>query len=846
MGRNINVFLRNSFISVISICIVVFVYLLVIMGKNTEHTIDEISEIYMSEMNTQLSQKFSSIVGLRLDQVSGVIKLTSPDSVVHGEDMLKELTTNGEVRGFDFLGLYAEDGSLETVYGTDVGLALNSKEQEYLEKDGSIVAVGTENGGQKMLVLGRPAEYPMKNGEKSIALLAGIPMDYLKEALFLDSSDTLVYSHVVDTQGNYVIRSGDAFRESYYERIMAESEGGKEAEEYVDGLKAAIQSGERYYRQVSIQGEKRYTYCTPVAENVDWYLITVMRSELMDVPISRLDGQRLVMMLVSSLLILISMSVVFIMYFRLSTQQIRELDRAKDEAVRSDQAKSEFLSSMSHDIRTPMNAIIGMTEIALKNVQDPERVLDCLNKVKLSSKHLLGLINDVLDMSKIESGKMVLNVNLMSLRESMDDIVNIMQPQIKAKNQYFDIFIYSIQSESVYCDAVRLNQVLLNLLSNAVKFTPEGGRVDMYLYQEESPKGDEYVRVQFVVEDNGIGMSEEFQKKIFDSFEREGTEEVAKIVGTGLGMSITKAIIDLMGGTIELQSQQDRGSTFRITLDLKKSDIDEKDMMLPRWKVLVVDDNEQLCTSAVSNLQELGVYTEWTTDGRDAINMITDRHLKGDDYDFVLVDWKMPNMNGIEVIREMRQVTGDKRVTAFLISAYDWSELESEIDASEIEGFISKPLFKSTLFLYLEKYMEGALSEEAEEEEIVDFHGKHVLLAEDIDLNWEFISEILTSVGLELQRAENGKECLDMFEQSEVGFYDAILMDIRMPVMNGYDATEAIRKLEREDSGLPIIAMTADAFSDDAQHCMEIGMDAHIAKPIDLKECMKTLKEYLG
>ena len=847
MGKNIKVFLRNSFICVISVCIVVFIYLLFIMAKSTESTIDEISEIYMSEMNVQIRQKFSSIVGLRLDQVEGIMMRQSPDTAEYGEGMIEELGINGQVRGFDYLGLYSGQGEIETVFGDEINIDTGNF-QESLAQDGNIVAMGTDADGGRILILGKKAAYPMADGGKSLALLAGIPMDYLKEALFLDSSDTLVYSHVINVDGNYVIRSGDAYRESYYERILAETEGyhTEAAEAYIEGLKEAIQGGQPFSSQIVLKGEKRYTYCTPISENVDWYLITVMRGKLMDEPISRLDGQRLAMMLGSSVLILVAMSIVFYLYYRLSTQQMQELDRAKEKAVRSDKAKSEFLSNMSHDIRTPMNAIIGMTEIALKNIKDSDRVLDCLNKVKLSSKHLLGLINDVLDMSKIESGKMILNTNLMSLRESMNDIVNIMQPQVKAKGQYFDIFIHSIQAENVYCDSVRLNQVLLNLLSNAVKFTPEGGRIDMHLYQEESSKGDEYVQVHFVVEDTGIGMSKEFQQRIFDSFEREGTEQVAKIVGTGLGMSITKAIVDLMGGAIELESECGQGSTFRVILDLKKSDIDEKDMALPRWKILVVDDNEQLCTSAVSNLQELGVYTEWTTDGRDAVSMITDHHLAGDDYDFVLVDWKMPHMNGIEVIREMRNVTGDKRVPAFLISAYDWSELEEEIDASEIEGFISKPLFKSTLFLYLKKYMEEAQDEESQEEAVLDFGGKNVLLAEDIDLNWEFISEILTSVGLVLERAENGKECLDKFEASEIGFYDAILMDIRMPVMNGYDATVAIRALDRPDSKLPIIAMTADAFSDDAQHCMEIGMDAHIAKPIDLKECMKTLQKYLG
>ncbi|MCI9175978.1 MAG: response regulator [Lachnospiraceae bacterium] len=846
MEKNIRKFLRNSFVSVISVCVLVFIGLVLIMGKRTEDTIDEISEIYMSEMNTQLGQKFTSIIGLRLEQVQGLIRRTPPDTVEYNEDFIEELTIGGEVREFTFLGLYAEDGEMETIYGGQMTVSQEAVTQS-LKKDGNIVAMGLNDKDERMLILGRGAEYPMKDGGKSIALVAGVPMDYLKEALFLDSEDTLVYTHIIDKDGNFVVRSGDAYRESYFERILTEAKGSKNsAEEYVTELQEAMEQGEPYAKLVTVNGEKRYTYCTPVSETHDWYLVTVMNNEAMDAPISALDLQRIGIMVGSSVMILVAMSVVFLLYFRFSIRQMEELNDAKQKAIRSDKAKSEFLSSMSHDIRTPMNAIIGMTEIALKNIKDPERVVDCLNKVKLSSKHLLGLINDVLDMSKIESGKMTLNMNQMSLREAMDDIVNIMQPQVKAKSQYFDIFIQSIRTEDVFCDSVRLNQVLLNLLSNATKFTPEMGRIDVHLYQEESPEGEDYVRTHFVVEDTGIGMSEEFQRKIFDSFEREDSDQVAKIMGTGLGMSITKAIVDLMKGTIQLTSEQGKGSKFHITLDLKKCEIDEKDMMLPHWDVLVVDDNEQLCTSAVANLQELGVHTEWSLEGRQAIRMIEDRHLQNNDYDFVLVDWKMPHMNGIEVIREMRNVTVGNKIPAFLISAYDWSELEEEVDASEIEGFISKPLFKSTLYLYLKKYMEGEdFTDESEEVEI-DFEGKHILLAEDIDVNWEFISEILSSVGLVLERAINGKECLEMFEASEIGFYDAILMDIRMPVMNGYDATIAIRGLERSDNGLPIIAMTADAFSDDAQHCLEVGMDAHIAKPIDLKECMRTLQKYLN
>ena len=603
-----------------------------------------------------------------------------------------------------------------------------------------------------------------------------------------------------------------------------------------------------YYANVVIDGEGKQIYCSKLPGNTDWYLIFAMPMDFMTKSVSELAAVRVWVTLASVLIIFIAMGIIFLMYYRLSMKQIENLAKARQEAEHANMAKSDFLASMSHDIRTPMNAIIGMTGIAQKNLGDRERVEDCLRKISLSSKHLLGLINDVLDMSKIDSGKMVLNMVPVSLREQMDDLVNIVQPQVSAKNQIFDIFIRDILSEDVICDNVRLNQVLLNLLSNAIKFTPEGGRVDVYMYQEQLA-GEEnagIVRTHFLVKDTGIGMSPEFQAKIWDTFSREENEQVRYITGSGLGTSIAKKIVDLMGGTIELESEQGKGSTFHVTLDLQKSDANEEGMKLPEWNILVVDDNRDLCESAVANLEELGTHAEWTQDGREAVEMIEARHHENNDYKFVLIDWKMPGMDGIETIQEIRKRVG-MGIPIFLISAYDWSDMEDSVDESMIEGFISKPLFKSTLYHRLRQYEDNYDNRQEQDTSMeADLTGKRILLAEDIDLNWEVASAILSVTGVELERAVNGQECLNMFDKSEIGYYDAILMDIRMPVMDGYDATRAIKALEREDSSLPIIAMTADAFSDDAQRCLECGMVAHIAKPIDVKECMRILNKYLG
>ena len=538
--------------------------------------------------------------------------------------------------------------------------------------------------------------------------------------------------------------------------------------------------------------------------------------------------------------------IIFMIYYKLSRQQMMELEKARQEAIKANKAKSEFLSSMSHDIRTPMNGIVGMTAIAMANIDNQERVKDCLGKITLSSRHLLGLINDVLDMSKIESGKLTLNMNQVSLREIMDSIVNIVQPQVKERQQHFDIFIQKIQTEDVHCDSVRLNQILINLLSNAIKFTPEGGRINVYLEQEDSPLGAQYVRCHFRVKDNGIGMTQEFQEKIFDTFTREEKAQIDKIEGTGLGMAITKAIVDTMKGSIELQSAPGKGSEFHITLDLEKADTKVEDMKLPPWRMLVVDNNKDLCQSAVESLREIGIEAQWAVDGETAVAMAKKCHEEDNGFEIVLLDWKMPGMDGLHTAREMRKHLGEN-VPILIISAYDWSEIEEEAKEAGVQGFISKPLFKSNLYLGLSRYMLDAPEEETRKETVShrSFHGKRILLAEDNDLNWEIAEDLLSEAGFQLERAENGQICVEKFEQSELGCYDVVLMDIRMPVMNGYDAAKAIRALPRKDANLPIIAMTADAFSDDIQRCLDCGMNEHVAKPIDVDRLTQLLKKYL-
>lgn len=845
MFKKAKKFLIISFSCLVLLCIVIFSWVSSTMSGKSVEAINEIGKIYMSEMSKQLQQKFDAIMELQISRLRGLVQRTPPTEDAYSEDLISELSIDAGVREFEYLGLYSWKGTNETIYGSAVDYENNTDFQESVVKDNKQIASGTNEDGKRLLLLTVKANYPMKNGGTSDVIVAGITMEYVEDALVLEEDNSMVYSHIIRKDGEFVIRKGDAFRDNYFNRIeeTASESDGKTPKQLVKEMQAAIDKGKTYSALVIVDSVHRHLYCAPL-QGTDWYLVSIMPYGVLDDAIMDLSDQRQNTMLTACALILMAMIVIFVIYYRITQQQLRDLDKAEKEASRANQAKSEFLSSMSHDIRTPMNGIIGMTAIATANAGDEMKVRDCLKKISLSSRHLLGLINDVLDMSKIESGKLSLNIDILSLPETMENIVNIVQPQIKDKNQHFDIFIENIKAEDVYCDSVRLNQVLINLLSNAIKFTPSGGKVNIYLSQEDSPKGDAYVQCHFRVKDNGIGMAKEFQEKIFDTFSREDSK-VQTIEGTGLGMSITKVIVDMMGGTIEVNSEQGVGSEFHITVDMEKVMVQEENMVLPPWRLLVVDNNEDLCRSASSALKEIGISSEWALSGKEALDMIAARHKNGTDYEIVLLDWKMPGMNGLETTKRIREIVGND-LPILIISAYDWSDIEEEAREAGAHGFISKPLFKSNLYVGLSRYVEGISGESDEREEKErNFEGLRILLAEDNELNWEIAQDILTDAGFEVEWAENGQVCVEKFSQSELGYYDAVLMDLRMPIMNGYEAAGAIRKLDREDRELPIIAMTADAFSEDIKKCLECGMNEHVAKPIDVAKLMKLLEEYL-
>lgn len=847
MKNKTNRYLMVIFVLMFILCGCLFLLLMKYMMNSGKKTAAEISGFYMDRMSTQIIKHFDTIVEIKLAQVESIVKTVPPEGQVQGRKLIQAMAVSGAARDFQFLCLLSEEGEVQLIFGEEVEIA---DEEPFLDSlkagEKKIAVANIPSTDTTLVLLGVPCAYDMENGGKSIAMVAGIDVDYVNNTLFLDNPGVETYSHIIRRNGDFVIKSGTAVLNNYYDRlqnIVLESDE-QGADYYMEKVYESIDNKTLSTFIMSTNEGIKCVYVAPLPYS-EWYLITTMSYDAMDGIIRKLDYNSLRAFLMVIIMMFTIFIVVFIMYYRITRFQMIEIDKARSEAIRANKAKSEFLSNMSHDIRTPMNAIVGMTAIATANIDDRQQLMNCLKKITLSSRHLLGLINDILDMSKIESGKMTLNPDMVSLREAMDSIVTIIQPQIKSKNQVFDVFISNILAENVYCDGVRLNQVLINFLSNAYKFTPEGGEIHVYLSQEESPRGDDFVRVHFRVKDSGMGMAPEFQKKIFESFSREDSTRVHKTEGTGLGMAISKYIVDAMEGTIEVHSEVGKGTEFHVILDLEKATVKEEDMVLPSWNMLLVDDDEQLCRETAEKLEELTIHCDWAVDGRTAIRMMEEHHNRQDAYQIVLLDWRMEGMNGIETARELRHKFGDE-MPILIISAYDWSDIEEEAREAGISGFISKPLFKSTLYHGLLQYMGSSQEkEEVQKAPSKDFSGVRILLAEDNDINYEIANELLTAIGIEIEWAQNGQICVDMFEKSDKGYYDAILMDIRMPIMSGYEAARKIRSLTRQDAGLPIIAMTADAFSEDVKKCKECGMNDHTSKPIDMDILTRLLAKYL-
>ena len=634
---------------------------------------------------------------------------------------------------------------------------------------------------------------------------------------------------IIDANGNYIIKGNSFKNSSFFEFYKSyNSIDATTSQEFFTKITTTTGS----FSMLNSRGVECVVAHTPFDATGGWTLLSLIpRSNI----ITSNQNWLLLGVVSAGLLVLFIFDLLVMLYFN------KQLKLTAKEAESASQAKTIFLSTMSHDIRTPMNAIIGLTTLTEKNIEDQKLVSENLRKISLASNHLLTLINDILDISKIESGKLNLVPQNFSIVETVENLMNLSQPTIKEKNIDFSFHISRMDKEYLYADQLRLNQIYINLLSNAIKYTEPGGKVCVDTKEEESQK-EGCVKLTFKVADTGIGMSPEFLANIYQPFSRQTDSRVNSIQGTGLGLAITKQMVDLMQGTIDCQSEQGKGTTFTVVLDLPIAEHQRAEMKLDAMDVLIVDDDEVLLETAVDTLESLGLSVEQASSGLEALGMIKHREQSGKNYDIVIIDLKMPDVDGIETIRRIRSEI-KSTIPILLISAYSYSDVEDKAKEAGVNGFLSKPLFRSTLYDKISEILGTEVKSTEIENDYSDLAGMNILVAEDNDINWEIISALLSMYGITTERAENGRVALEKVKNAAKGSYSLVFMDIQMPEMNGLDATRAIRALDDPwASKVPIVAMTADAFAENVAECLEAGMQGHIAKPIDVKLVIKVIQ----
>ena len=687
------------------------------------------------------------------------------------------------------------------------------------------------NGEQSLAFCNRVAlQDPEKKTAVDAVLLRVIPVSELEQKWIIPQTELMnAELSMIDADGDYVLKGYSFKNSSFFEFYKSYNPNDPESSsELFDRITSSTGS----VPMVNSHGEACILTFTPISATVGWTLLGLVPAKDLIVDT---ENWLLIGVVSAGLLILFLWDLFYMLYFN------KRLQIAAREAESANKAKTDFLSTMSHDIRTPMNAIIGLTAIASKNLGDVESTRESLRKISLASNHLLTLINDILDISKVESGKLKLSPLTFSIVETVENLVNISQPMIKEKNIDFSFHINQMEKEYLYADQLRLNQIYINILSNAIKYTEPGGRVSVDLCEEKSSVPG-CTRLTYVVADTGIGMSPEFMATMYQPFSRQIDSRVNSIQGTGLGLAITKQMVELLGGTIDCQSEQGKGTTFTVVLDIPVADRQREDVQLDPINVLIVDDDEVMLQTAADTLTSLGASTEQARSGAEALDMIERRHRSGQDYNVIIVDWKMPEMDGLEAIGRIRSEI-DTNTPILLISAYDWSDIEDKAKAAGANGFVSKPLFRSTLYDKINDLIGKESGSLEPEDDYSDLQGLHILVAEDNDINWEIISTMLGMFGITTERAENGRICVDRMRTAAEGSFTLIFMDVQMPEMNGLDATRAIRRLDNPwAASIPIVAMTADAFSENITECLDAGMNGHIAKPVDIKLVIREIR----
>lgn len=633
---------------------------------------------------------------------------------------------------------------------------------------------------------------------------------------------------IIDSNGNYIINGYSFKNSSFFEFYKSYNTSNSTSQKE---LFDKITSSSGSFTMLNSNGEECILAHTPFDSEVtgksDWTLLSLMPINNLNV---KAENWLLIGFVAIGLLILFMFDLAFMIYFN------KRLQSAANEADMANKAKTNFLSAMSHDIRTPMNAIVGFTTLAENNIEDKESIKDNLHKITLASNHLLTLINDILDISKVESGKLTLCPQDFSIIDVVENLINISLATAKQKNIDFSFNVEHIEKEFIYADMLRLNQIFINIISNAIKYTLDNGKVSVKLKEDVSQK-EGYIKIIFEVSDTGIGMSAEFMKNMYLPFERQVDSRVNSIQGTGLGLAITKQMVDLMEGNIECQSEEGKGTTFTVTLDLPPSKKQVDNIMLDSLNVLLIDSDEYFLRSSKETLESLGLVVDTVKSSIEGIGLIKNNHKDGKDYDILIHNYDVDSIIEIDKLK-----TEMDYLPTILITAYDLKDIDNNFLNSNVKGFLNKPFFKSKVYEKINEILGNKNNSIELENDYSDLEGLNILVAEDYDINYEIISSLLQMYKINTERAINGLECVNKMKEAKEGYYTLIFMDIQMPVMNGLDATKEIRKLDSFASSIPIIAMTSDAFSENIKECLDIGMNGHIAKPVDIKIVLKEIR----